>query len=61
MVRLLLPDEAAAEDHHLRIIDESGEDYVYPADYFILIVVSQAVEKALLPLSPQPVVASDAP
>ena len=33
----VLPDEAAAKDHHLRIIDESGEDYLYPQEYFRLI------------------------
>jgi hypothetical protein len=30
----VLPDEAAAEDGYLRVIDESGEDYLYPQDYF---------------------------
>lgn len=30
----VLPDEAAAKDQHLRIIDESGEDYLYPASFF---------------------------
>jgi hypothetical protein len=30
-----LPDEAAAEDGYIRVIDESGEDYLYPQDYFI--------------------------
>jgi len=44
-----LPDEAAAADGLLRIVDESGEDYLYPADLFIQIELPQAVEKALLP------------
>ncbi|MGH9832034.1 MAG: hypothetical protein ACREBD_17690 [Blastocatellia bacterium] len=30
-----LPDEAAAEDGYIRVVDESGEDYLYPQDYFI--------------------------
>ncbi len=30
----ILPDENAVEDKYIRIIDESGEDYLYPANYF---------------------------
>lgn len=30
----ILPDETAAELGCLRVIDESGEDYLYPADRF---------------------------
>ena len=44
----VLPDEAAAVDGYIRVIDESGEDYLYPADYFLPIELSQALEKALL-------------
>jgi hypothetical protein len=44
----VLPDEAAAEDGYIRVIDESGEDYLYPADYFVPIELPQAAEKALL-------------
>jgi hypothetical protein len=32
---LVLPDETAAADGYLRVIDESGEDYLYPQDYFL--------------------------
>lgn len=31
----VLPDEAAAADGLLRVIDESGEDYLYPAECFL--------------------------
>ncbi|MDT7807431.1 MAG: hypothetical protein QOJ70_1244 [Acidobacteriota bacterium] len=44
----LIPDEAAAEDGLLRVIDESGEDYLYPRDLFVPIELPQAAEKALL-------------
>lgn len=44
----VLTDEAATEDGYLRVIDESGEDYLYPADYFIRIDLPQEVEQALL-------------
>ena len=35
----VLPDEEAAEDGDVRIIDESGEDYHYPAEYFVVLEV----------------------
>jgi primosomal protein N' len=44
----VLSDEDAAEDNYLRIIDESGEDYLYPADYFVEIQLPQAIEKSVL-------------
>ena len=44
----VLPDEAAAEDGYIRVIDESGEDYLYPSDYFVPIELPLAAEKALL-------------
>jgi hypothetical protein len=39
-------DERAAQDQLIRVIDESGEDYMYPADYFVSIELPQAVEQA---------------
>ena len=30
----ILPDPKAAKEGYFRIIDESGEDYLYPAEYF---------------------------
>lgn len=41
----VIEDEKAAEHRHLRVIDESGEDYLYPTDYFVPIEVPQAAEK----------------
>jgi len=43
-----LPDELALADGYLRVIDESGEDYLYPKNYFVLIELTQAAQKALL-------------
>lgn len=43
----VLPDESAAKDEYIRIIDESGEDYLYPANYFYPLNLSQAVEEKL--------------
>ncbi|MGA6985527.1 MAG: hypothetical protein WBZ01_05720 [Terriglobales bacterium] len=44
----LVSDEAAAKLHQIRVIDESGEDYLYPEDYFVIVQVPQSAEKALL-------------
>jgi hypothetical protein len=33
----VLPDDDAASDNDLRVIDESGEDYLYPASYFVVL------------------------
>ncbi|MFH0794394.1 MAG: hypothetical protein V2A74_10220 [bacterium] len=44
----LLPDPDAAEDNDLRIIDESGEDYLYEADRFVAIEVPTRLERVLL-------------
>lgn len=41
--------DSAAEKHGLmRIIDESGEDYLYPKPYFRAIALPQAVRRAVL-------------
>ena len=43
-------DDAFAEQHQLiRVVDESGEDYLYPASYFALVKVPAAAAKALVP------------
>ena len=44
----VVQDEDAAADGDIRVIDESGEDYLYPASYFAPIKVPAAVEKSLL-------------
>jgi hypothetical protein len=44
----VLPDEGVKVDGDLRIVDESGEDYLYAAERFILLDLPQAVEKCLL-------------
>ena len=43
----VLPDSDASEHGLIRVIDESGEDYVYPEDYFVPIELPQSAEKAL--------------
>ena len=43
----VMPDEAAATLGLLRIVDESEEDYLYPANFFIPIELSPAIREAL--------------
>ena len=44
----VLPDDEAELDGDIRVVDESGEDYLYPAEWFVPIELPQAVEKSLL-------------
>lgn len=44
----ILPDEDAESDGDLRVADESGDDYLYPAGSFVLVELSQEVKKFLL-------------
>jgi hypothetical protein len=43
----VLPDESAAVREHLRVVDESGEDYLYPAAWFVFIEIPEDAEPAL--------------
>jgi hypothetical protein len=44
----VLSDLDAAKHRQLRVIDESGDDYLYPANYFTPIELPQPVRKAVL-------------
>ena len=43
----ILHEEAAERDGLLRVIDDSGEDYLYPAENFIPLPLPASVEQAL--------------
>ena len=43
----VLPDNKAADEGYLRIVDESGEDYLYPESYFIPVELPQKIQDAL--------------
>jgi hypothetical protein len=43
----IVSDEDAAKLHQIRVIDESGEDYLYPEEYFIPVQLPQSVERAV--------------
>jgi len=51
MIYEILPDESATKSNYLRVIDNEGEDYLYPADYFVLVDLPQAIQQALLRVS----------
>ena len=42
-----LPDDDAAQEGYLRVLDESGEDYLYPESYFVLVDLPQKAQDAL--------------
>jgi len=44
----VVPDDNAARHRQLRVIDESGEDYLYPENYFVPVELPQSAEKAVL-------------
>jgi len=44
----ILPDADASSDGDVRVIDESREDYLYPAEYFVLIELPHKVKLSLL-------------
>ncbi len=43
----VLPDDEASKEGYLRVIDESGEDYLYPESYFILVQLPREAQEAL--------------
>jgi len=47
----VLTDESAAKSQYLRVIDDEGEDYLYPAAYFVMVDFPPAVEQAVLQAS----------
>ena len=43
----LIVDPKAEKDGYLRVIDESGDDYLYPASYFVRVELPQEAEQAI--------------
>ncbi len=43
-----IPDPDAAKYNQIRVIDESGEDYLYPEEYFIPVTLPKNVEEAVI-------------
>ena len=53
MIYQILPDDSAAKSNYVRVVDNEGEDYLYPANYFISIDLPREIERAVLD-TPQP-------
>ena len=47
----VLPDESAAKSRYVRVVDNEGEDYLYPANYFVFVDFPPSVQQALLKAS----------
>ena len=49
-----LPDPRGAKEGLIRVIDESGEDYLYPATHFVTVELPREAERALAAGSRRP-------
>ena len=47
-----LPDAVAAREGYVRVVDESGEDYLYPHTYFVAVPLPREAERALARRTP---------
>ncbi len=47
----VLPDDKAAKHQLMRVVDESGEDYLYDQSWFVPIRLPQAAKEAMLAAS----------
>jgi len=47
----IIEDSSAAKRNHVRVVDESGEDYLYPQSWFVPVQLPQAVEEQLVELT----------
>jgi len=43
----VIADKKASEEGYLRIIDDSGEDYLYPESYFVFVSIPRKAQMAL--------------
>ena len=42
-----IPDNIAKKHNQIRVIDESGEDYLFPMNFFVSVDLPESVEKAI--------------
>jgi hypothetical protein len=47
LYQLLPPQQASVEEGYLRIVDESGEEYLYSAQRFLRVNLPKSIQKAL--------------
>jgi hypothetical protein len=43
----VIADATATKLHQIRVVDESGDDYLYPEEYFVPLQLPQSAEKAI--------------
>ena len=43
----VISNEDAKDEGYLRIIDDSGEDYLYPENYFVIVQLPQEAQEAM--------------
>lgn len=48
----VLPDAAASAEDYLRVVDDSGEDYLYSASRFVPVAFPAAIEQKILAAIP---------
>ena len=44
----VLADESGARSNYIRVVDETGEDYLYPAELFVIIDVPAEAQKVFM-------------
>jgi hypothetical protein len=44
----VLPDKRAEGEGYIRVVDESGEDYLYPASYFVFVRLPRKAQAAVV-------------
>ena len=47
-IYVALPDEIAERHNQVRVVDESGEDYLYPKQFFVALELPAPVRRAVL-------------
>jgi hypothetical protein len=48
MIYQVLPDESAGKSNYIRVVDNEGEDYLYPADYFMFLILPDEITPGLV-------------
>ena len=46
-IYVVVPDDDAGKEGYFRVVDDSGEDYLYPASYFILVELPAEAQEAM--------------
>ncbi len=47
-VYVAIPDDLAKKQNLRRVVDESGEDYLFPSDYFVPLTLPKVVQDAMM-------------